>query len=150
MCVVVTEQINVMANCEELTPQNIWRYRGVALTDVVITGFDCVSEMKITKKKKKKTSVAKFEGKKLLGRPRSRRKDSINVHLTEIVYDEFDWIRRVSGNGHAGRCSKSDNRKSRFWNSAPAQRVLATEEEFSFMALVTTNLDNCKNVLLGV
>jgi len=46
--------------------------------------------MKITKKKKKKTSVAKFEGKKLLGRPRSRRKDSINVHLTEIVYDEFD------------------------------------------------------------
>jgi len=39
---------------------------------------------------KKKDIVAKFEGKKLLGRPRSRREDSINVHLAEIMYDEFD------------------------------------------------------------
>jgi hypothetical protein len=38
----------------------------------------------------KKKNVAKFEGKKLLGRPRSRREDSINAHLTEIVYYEFD------------------------------------------------------------
>jgi hypothetical protein len=44
MCVVVTDQNNVMANCEELTSQNIWRCRDVALTDVVITGFDGVSE----------------------------------------------------------------------------------------------------------
>jgi hypothetical protein len=56
VCVVVTEQCNVMANCEELTPQNIWRYRGVALTDVVITVFDRVSETKIYKH-----IVAKFD-----------------------------------------------------------------------------------------
>jgi len=40
--VVITEEYNVRVNSGELLPQNIGRYRrGVALTDVVITGFDC-------------------------------------------------------------------------------------------------------------
>jgi hypothetical protein len=46
--VVITEKCNAMVKSDELLPQNNWRYRrGVALTDVVITRFECVLKLAI-------------------------------------------------------------------------------------------------------
>jgi hypothetical protein len=44
----------------------------------------------------------------------------IKIYLTEIVYEAYDWIRRVSGNGHAAEYCKRSNKASSFWISAPA------------------------------
>jgi hypothetical protein len=36
--------------------------------------------------------VGKPEGKRPLGRPRSRQMDNIKMNLSEIVWDGMDWI----------------------------------------------------------
>jgi hypothetical protein len=39
-----------------------------------------------------KILVRKSEGKKPLGKPRSRREDNIRIELGEIGWRDFDWI----------------------------------------------------------
>jgi hypothetical protein len=36
--------------------------------------------------------VGNLEGKRPLGRPRSRREDNIRMYLREVVWDDVDWM----------------------------------------------------------
>ena len=39
-----------------------------------------------------RVSVGKHEGKRQLGKPRSRREDNIKIYLIKIGWEGFDWI----------------------------------------------------------